>query len=163
MNEKIEQWLPWYVNGTLSATERAEMERYLAGDADARLEVAAFTRAANAMKSGSQRVPTDRGLYELMSRIHAEKSTRNRPAATGFLSALSAWFGTSWTQPAFALAVAVIGVQSFMMLRGTEDMQMRGAATSASANSSPSSTARAGGADVAYLRVLFKPTATEGA
>jgi anti-sigma-K factor RskA len=160
MNEQIEQWIPWYVNGTLGAKERAEMDRYLATDPEARAEVALLTNAASAMKSSAARIPADRGLHQVLARIHAEKSsrptTRKVEKSAGWFESLRTWFGTSWTQPAFALALVVIGTQSVLLLRETpETMQMRGANSA----TTPGTTAATG---TAFLRVNFKPTATEG-
>jgi hypothetical protein len=160
MNEQIEQWIPWYVNGTLGAKERAAMDRYLATDAEARAEIALLGHAATALKSSVERVPTDRGLDRALARIRAEKSPRpaKRSAAkpAGLLSALRTWFGTSWTQPAFALALVVIGTQSAFLMRDTpETMLMRGSSTTPAPAATDIATK-------AFLRVNFKPTATEG-
>ena len=161
MNEKFEQWIPWYVNGTLKQDERVEMDRYLANHAEARAEVATLMRAAKAMKSSAERVPADRGLYEVLARIDTEKLARRqaikltKTSRVGPWGAIRNWLGTSWTQPAFAVALTVIGVQSLYLFRaGNDEMQMRGAKV----NSSTAGPAK----DMAYLRVVFKPTATEG-
>ncbi len=169
MNEQIEQWIPWYVNGTLGASERVTMDHYLRNDADARAEVALFQSAAAALKLSADRVPADRGLNEALTRIRAEKTTQRsttqskttsssaakKPAK--FIDSLRAWFGTSWTQPAFAFALIVIGAQSILLLRDPPDtMLMRGASPTAAASTSVAD------ANIAYLRVGFKPTATEG-
>jgi anti-sigma-K factor RskA len=160
MNEQIEQWIPWYVNGTLGTKERAAMDRYLATDADARAEIALLSHAATAMKSSVGRVPTDRGLDRALARIRAEKSPhpakRNAAKPAGLLGALRTWFNTSWTQPAFALALVVIGAQSvFLMRDAPETMLMRG-------SNSATVPAAIEIANKAFLRVNFKPTATEG-
>jgi hypothetical protein len=167
MNEQIEQWIPWYVNGTLGANERAEMDRYLASNAEARAEIALLRKTAATLKKSANRVPADRGLHEVLARIHAEKTTRHSAAkstsstkndkSTGFFESFRAWLGTSWTQPAFALALVVIGAQSMFLMRDAPDaMLMRGAAINTTGESKNAA------ANMAYLRVGFKPTATEG-
>jgi hypothetical protein len=177
MNEQIEQWIPWYVNGTLGANERAEMDRYLATNQEARAEVALFAKAAAAMKASAERVPADIGLQSVLARIQADKIAKNvaassattkptlakAPAANakrGFLQSLTGWLSASWAQPALVAALAVIGVQSFMLFGGGKDeMQMRGnTPTPAATSATPGKAA----IDSAYLRVMFKATATEG-
>jgi anti-sigma factor RsiW len=157
MNEQIEQWIPWYVNGTLGAKDRAEMDRYLATNAEAHAEIALLRKTTDAMRSSVAHVPADRGLHAVMARIHAEKmSSRKAQKPMGFIESIRTWLGGSWTQPALALALVVIGVQSTLLLRDApQNLQMRGANGVIA-----SSTAAAG--PVAYLRVSFKPSATEG-
>jgi hypothetical protein len=168
MNEKIEQWIPWYVNGTLGAAERAEMDRYLHVDDEARAEVALFARASQAIKASVDHVPADIGLNKALSRIRAEKTStivnvgsdakRSSLSSPSLMQRIGNWLGASWTQPALALALMVIGVQSFMLFgSGKDEMQMRGSTVGAEKKGNASAAA-----DLAYFRVIFKPTATEG-
>jgi hypothetical protein len=163
MEEKFEHWIPWYVNGTLGANERAEMDRYLASNADAQRDVALFQQAASALIAQSNGVSVDIGLNKAIAKnraLSANKMGKSNVELKSenvdtFFSVVRRWFGTSWLQPAFALALTVIGVQMFMLTRGSNEMQMRGASTI-------SATGAARSVDSAYLRVAFNPTATEG-
>ncbi|MGL4234362.1 MAG: anti-sigma factor family protein [Casimicrobium sp.] len=165
MNEHIEQLLPWYVNGTLNPRERAEVERYLADHPEARADAQVLAKASLAMKASVAHIPETIGLDRALSAIRTETAQRGsktqtqgkRPSATqtGWLGALGSWLGTSWVQPAFAMALVVIGAQSFVLFNkgGDEAMLMRGA---------PATAGDAFAKDRAFLRVAFKPTATEG-
>jgi hypothetical protein len=163
MDEKFEHWLPWYVNGTLGANERAEMDRYLANNTDAQRDVALFQKAASTLIAQSNSVSVNIGLDKAIAKNRAsspyivgQSSSRlDGNANENLFSSIRNWFGASWLQPAFVLALTVIGVQLFILTRGSEEMQMRGMPTSATAGS-----ARA--VDAAYLRIAFNPTATEG-
>ncbi len=162
MEEKFEHWIPWYVNGTLGANDRAEMDRYLAGNAEAKREVALFQSTASALIAQSNSVAVNIGLDKAIAKNRAlstgsvgrSKVELVSEKKTDLFSEIRRWFGSSWLQPAFALALTVIGVQMFLLTRGPEEMQMRGAASSATAGKQH--------VDAAYLRVAFNPTATEG-
>ena len=53
MRDDVESLLPWYVNGTLAADERAAVERELAHNADLRAALAFWQLAAQAPRAGA--------------------------------------------------------------------------------------------------------------
>jgi anti-sigma factor RsiW len=152
--EQFEDWLPWYVNGTLGASERATMDAYLAQHPEARQEVTFYARMGETMKRRMEKVPADIGLAKTLARIELERQKSTvKPATTevqgGLLSKL---LGGGWMKPALALSAAVILGQSVLLVQQRQDAtQYRGTATSAPVK-----------ADGAYLRVVFKANATEG-
>jgi hypothetical protein len=162
MEEKFEHWIPWYVNGTLGSAERAEMDRYLASNAGAKREVALFQKAASALTAQSNGVSVNIGLAKAIAKNRASSPDAIGQSAKkldsksneSLLSSIRNWFTGSWLQPAFALALTVIGVQMYLLTRGSDEMQMRGASTTTVAEKRY--------VDAAYLRVAFNPTTTEG-
>jgi hypothetical protein len=162
MEEKFEHWIPWYVNGTLGANERAEMDRYLEGNTDAKREVALFQKAALALIAQSNGVSVNIGLAKAIEKNRASSAYSIGRSSVkldsslneGLLPSIRNWFNRSWLQPAFALALTVIGVQMYLLTRGSDEMQMRGASTTTAAERRH--------VDAAFLRVTFNPTATEG-
>jgi anti-sigma factor RsiW len=160
MEEKYEHWLPFYVNGTLAPSERMEMDRYLAAHPEARADVALFSQVAQSMNALANRTPERIGLDKAIAQnrsFASEKKgrTSSMPLSQSLLAMrVRDWFGRSWLQPAFAMALVVVGVQTVLLVGGDDSVQMRGAA-------STSTSLRAAG-DVVYLRVSFAPTATEG-
>jgi anti-sigma factor RsiW len=151
--EQFEDWLPWYVNGTLGAKERATMEAYLATHPEARQEVTFYARMGETMKRRMEKVPADIGLAKTLARIEQERqksAVKHAAVETGggFLSKL---LGGGWMKPALALSAAVILGQSVLLVQQRhEGTQYRGGATAPAQ------------ADGAYLRVVFKANATEG-
>ncbi len=154
MDEKFEDWLPWYVNGTLGAKERTEMDRYLAANPEARSEALLFERTAEAMSRDADRVPTDLGLAKTLAKNSAHRANRKSgDDAANWYEAAKRWLGTSWLQPAFVLSITLLGAQSLWLIYDRSDHPMRGqSATELRVRSD----------QVSFLRVSFMPTATEG-
>ena len=106
MNLRFQELLPFYVNGTLPAEERAWMDRQLAEHADARAELdgcrALQARIAHSLPEVGDTV----GLDKVMARIRADQPGR--------LERLAAWLGFSGgLRPATAFAgLAIIAVQA---------------------------------------------------
>lgn len=151
--EQFEDWLPWYVNGTLGAKERAAMDAYLAQHPEARQEVTFYARMGETMKRRMEKVPADIGLAKTLARIDQEsqKSAVKPAAPEAGPSFFSRLLGGGWMKPALALSAAVILGQSVLLVQQRDAAtQYRGAVTSPAK------------ADGAYLRVVFKANATEG-
>ena len=116
--------LPFYVNGTLSADEKARVEAALAADPDLRVELEAVQRiAALVRRGGAQLAPSDETgapdrLLGLLSRIDAESGPATAGARRGGLFGRRPQAGrseprtTAWVwKPAFAAAAALAVVQ----------------------------------------------------
>ncbi|MBI3154140.1 MAG: hypothetical protein HYZ20_01885 [Burkholderiales bacterium] len=104
MNERFEELLPWYVNGTLGDEDRAWVEDYLARDPQARAELEWQQSLRSRMLEGAPRVPETIGLAKAMKLIRGD-----RPTWSERLSAFFAGFGM---RPATALAAfAIVAVQ----------------------------------------------------
>lgn len=151
--EQFEDWLPWYVNGTLGAKERAAMDAYLAQHPEARQEVTFYARMGETMKRRMEKVPADIGLAKTLARIEQErqKSTVETPSPEAGQSFLARLLGGGWMKPALALSAAVILGQSVLLVQQRGEVTQYRGATTVPAK-----------VDGAYLRVVFKANATEG-
>lgn len=165
--EQFTEWLPWYVNGTLNAKDRAAMDAYLAKSSLARDEVKYYERMAATMQRRAENIPADVGLAQTLQRIKVSPKTQATPptARRAEPNAPDAsepnWFqrllGGGWMKPALGCAAAVIVAQGVLLV------QQRDAAIIYRGKASISDVKTTGAkAEAAYLRVVFKPNATEG-
>jgi hypothetical protein len=106
MNLRFQELLPFYVNGTLQAEERAWMERELAEHADARAELDACRALQARIAHSLPEVADTIGLDKVMARIRADQP--------GWLDRVAALLGISGgLRPAAAFAgLAIIAVQA---------------------------------------------------
>jgi len=135
MNPRFHELLPWYVNGTLGADDRAWMEAYLAENATARAELAWMQTLGEEVRRSAPQVPPTLGLAQTLTRIRAERPSAARRLAR-WLQALVPWQGASGgLRPAWGLAMAaVIVVQVAVIGRllpaaGDESQQVRSGTT----------------------------------
>jgi anti-sigma factor RsiW len=124
--------LPWFVNGTLEASERAAVEQHLLGCSRCRDEVAFLGALRQGVKAlAVAEGPGDLGRKRLLRDVRAERRA-----------------GRRWWRPALAAAAAVIVVQGVvlagLLLREPGIVPLGGP--------------RAEGATV---QIQFAPTATE--
>jgi anti-sigma factor RsiW len=155
----IEELLPFYANGRISAADKARVERALASDPELamRLEIIREDMAETILLNESLGAPSPRALDKLMAGIEAEPQQAPLLARTrgGFL----AWLGQFLAaQPprrlayASAAALALIAIQGAALtgfaLRGGSDFQ----------------TASAPGTQASerYVLLSFKPEAKAG-
>lgn len=104
MNERFEELLPWYVNGTLGDADRAWVDDYLARNPQARAELEWQQSLRARLLEGAPRVPETIGLAKAMTLIRGD-----RPTWSERISAFFAGFGM---RPATALAAfAIVAVQ----------------------------------------------------
>jgi anti-sigma-K factor RskA len=109
MKARFDELLPWYVNGSLGADERAWVERYLADHPESRAELDWYRSLARNLHDKAPEVPATLGLAKVMSRIDAE-----RPDWT---ERLTAWLGTLGLRPAAAFAgLAIFAVQGAVIV-----------------------------------------------
>lgn len=88
---KVEEMLPWYVNGTLTADERETVEAYLAQVPEARDEVAFLRRLRDEVKARQPTTtPGEFGLKRLERQIEKERKARWRSAGPWRAAAIAA-------------------------------------------------------------------------
>lgn len=103
-NERFAELLPWYVNGSIEAADRAWVESYLAEHPDARAELAWYQSLQKRIQETVPAVPATIGLSRAMNLIRGD-----RPTLAERVSALVASLGM---RPAMALSLlAIIVVQ----------------------------------------------------
>jgi anti-sigma factor RsiW len=160
--EKFDEWLPWYVNGTLNAKDRAVMDAHLAATPAAREELRFYERMTATMKRRADSIPEDIGLAKTLARIQAAPRAAMYPSSPKSSAADDeSWFsrllGGGWMKPALGFAMAVILGQSVLLVQQREEAIVYRSKT-------PVVTAAATGVktEAAFLRVVFKASATEG-
>lgn len=122
--------LPFYINGTLAAGERAEVEAFLALDAEARAELA-FARAlaGAARKHADERDPMA-GFAQFQKRLATARAASQKPGRRGWRDWAASW-GFS---PALGFVIALLGLQTVMNLgvlpRAPDEPVTRSLATS---------------------------------
>jgi hypothetical protein len=118
----FEEMLPFYVNGTLSAEDRAAVEAYLQAHPEAQSELRWFESLQAKVREDVPPVSSEVGLERAMQRIRAEGPAPKgaRPAAQpGFGERLRQFFASLVPQPvlkpALAAALAVVAVQAVVI------------------------------------------------
>jgi uncharacterized membrane protein len=128
MNERFDELLPWYVNGTLGATDREWVESYLAAHPESQAELTWYRSLSTKLLDNAPAVPDTIGLAKVMSLIRGD-----RPS---FAERVTAFFGTLGMRPAAAFAgLAIVAVQGGFILNllraaPDESTELRAAAAS---------------------------------
>jgi len=105
MSDSFNELLPWYVNGTLGAEDRAWVERHLNEHPEARAELDWYQSLQSRIVEAAPSVPATIGLAKAMTLIRGDRPT--------FAERVSAFFGGFGLRPAVALAgFAVFAVQA---------------------------------------------------
>lgn len=129
MDKRFNELLPWYVNGTLSAEDRAWVDRYVAEHPDARAELAWHQSLKSRIHESAPQVPATIGLAKTMLLIRGD-----RPTLTERIMGFLGGFGTGPVaafslRPALALGMlAVIVAQGgviFNMMRQADESEMQ--------------------------------------
>ncbi|MES1264295.1 MAG: hypothetical protein ABUU24_01435, partial [Variovorax sp.] len=109
MNERFEELLPWYVNGSLGAEDRAWVDAYLEQNPDARDELAWFRSLQQRVQENAPAVPETIGLARAMRLIQGDRPT--------LAERIGALFGNFGMRPSYALAaLAIMAVQAGVIL-----------------------------------------------
>lgn len=109
MSQRFDELLPFYVNGTLGADDRAWVERQLADSADARAELEWMRSLQSRIQHSLPPVPATIGLDKAMQRI--------RGPQPGLAERVRAFFDLLGARPATAFAgLAIIAVQAGVIL-----------------------------------------------
>jgi anti-sigma factor RsiW len=121
MDERFSELLPWYVNGTLNAEDRAWVERYLKEHPQARAELDWYRSLKAKIHDSVPEVPATIGLAKTMLLIRGDRPT--------LAEKISAFFGDFALRPAMALGMfAVIAAQSgviFNMIQQADEDEMQ--------------------------------------
>jgi len=155
MSDRLSELLPWYVNGSLDAGERAWVEQELRAHPEAAGELDWYRSLRDSVQADLPAVSDEIGLERALARIRAERpspAARIEPAAPSLAGRVSRWLSGWGMTPAFAAAAVVVLVQAgfiaHLLSQATPEREFRslrpGAAT--------------GGA---VLRINLKPEATE--
>jgi hypothetical protein len=109
MNERFEELLPWYVNGSIGAEDRAFVEAYLEQHPEARGELEWYRSLQRRVQENAPTVPATIGLAKAMRLIQGDRPT--------FAERFSAFFGNFGMRPSYAMAaLAVVAVQGGVIL-----------------------------------------------
>ncbi len=146
----IEELLPWYVNGTLSADERQRVETHLASHPDADEEVR-FLQALRASVKQTELPVDELGWRRLQRTMRADPTAETTTQAT--VTSISS---PTWMKFAVAASLTVALLQGLYILRPADD-PMAGYTTL----SGGSAVAIAEGTVLAQID--FAPEATEAA
>jgi hypothetical protein len=104
MKERFEELLPWYVNGSLGAEDRAFVEAWLAQHPEARSELDWYRSLQRRVQENAPAVPATIGLAKAMRLIQGDRPT--------FAERVGAFFGNLGLRPAYAFAtLAIVAVQ----------------------------------------------------
>jgi hypothetical protein len=116
MNERFSELLPWYVNGTLSAEDRAWVDRYLAEHPAARAELEWFQSLQTRIHENVPPVPATIGLAKAMKLIRGDRPT--------FAERISAFFSDFGMRPAVALGMfAIFAVQGVIIFNQMQQVR----------------------------------------
>ena len=117
MNERFEELLPWYVNGSLGPEDRAFVEAWLEQHPEARGELDWYRSLQRRVQENAPAVPATIGLAKAMRLIQGDRPT--------FGERVAAFFGNLGIRPAYAMAaLAIVAVQGGVivnLLSGARD------------------------------------------
>jgi hypothetical protein len=165
--DRFDQLLPFYVNGTLSTADQQWFETIVTSNPQAMAQVQFYQRMAKTMQARYDAVPDTIGLDKTLARIAAQTTTAQSPSPTApnASNQRSSWLANllsgGWMKPALALSMVVMGVQAVMLFnRPTkpEPIVYRGADTAGVVKGATNTDTPSG----VYVRVLVKPTTTDG-
>jgi anti-sigma-K factor RskA len=113
--------LPWFVNGTLDAGERAQVEQHLHDCPACRRECAWLQQLAAACSEDEVQVDASRAFARLAPRLTGDGEPCPRSAARPGRTGLLAWWGASrgaWLRFAVALQLGVIVTLGAVLVAG---------------------------------------------
>jgi preprotein translocase subunit Sss1 len=154
MNERLNELLPWYANGTISASDRAWVDTQLPAHPEARAQLRWLESLQTRMRENAPEVPADIGYGRALAMIRAEERVRAARASLepSFGERVRSWFAGFGLTPALAAAAAIVAVQGVVIfnMKSTMDTQY-----------SEIRSLKEGPASAPLLRVSFKPDAKE--
>ena len=161
--EKFNQWLPFYLKGSLATRQQEWMERYLEQRPEAQPELRFNRVLGESLRDALPDDPPDLGLERLLARIRAEDAAPQKPKAARINFFQRLWLELSEISLSPLSAVTVILVVAQTGLIAALLIKPNNAAVNAEEYGqwrSPSAVAAAKEGPV--LRMTFKSTATEG-
>jgi len=109
MNDRFDELLPWYVNGTLNAEDKEWVERYMAAHPDSQAELAWYRSLATKIRDAAPAVPDSIGLAKAMTLVRGDRPT--------LAERFAGFFGALGLRPAAAFAgIAIFAVQGAIIL-----------------------------------------------
>lgn len=112
--DRFDELLPWYVNGTLPQDERTWMDAFVQAHPEANARYRVERTLAATLQEEAAAVPADLGFAKLMQRVRQEQPAA--PTKAGFLQrmneALGEFFAGFRLTPAMGTAFAVILAQA---------------------------------------------------
>jgi hypothetical protein len=153
MNARFDELLPFYVNGTLGAEDRAWIDSYLREQPLAENELRWLRAVQTTVQAEAVPASAEVGLERVMQRIHGERKTAAPSKPQGLANWLSRLFSPPVLKPMFAGAMAVVALQAVVISSLMTERD----------DTSPIRTVPLGGVveHGAYVKVNFKPDARE--
>ena len=121
MNERFEELLPWYVNGTLGADDRGWVERYAAEHPEAQAQIDWCRGLQAHIQASAPQIAPALGLDRVLQRIRGERPTMAKRVRS-WLRALAAAPVAAVARPIGAVAaLAIIVVQGGIIYQMRQD------------------------------------------
>lgn len=117
VHEKALELLPWFVNGTLAARERAEVERHIRGCVPCRIALQEQRQLqALIQEQPTVRLSPEKGFADLLHEVDRPRRRRTGATLRGWDLSLSLGLAP-WTRRAVTIAVLVLsfGLASWML------------------------------------------------
>ena len=161
MKARFDELLPFYVNGSLSDTDRSWVDDYLREHPSAHAELHWYESLQSRLREDVPAVSSEIGMELALRRIRAESPASQRAPepdkSPGLMGRLRDWFAPLVSQailrPAFAGALAIVALQgaviTTLMLDRDESSELRALKASGVVEKGP------------YLKVNFKSDARE--
>jgi hypothetical protein len=156
MNDRLNELLPWYANGTISATDRSWVDAQLAAHPEVAAQLRWYQSLQGRIRENTPAVAPDIGFDRAMSMIRAEDRIRaaRRDMQPSLGSRITDWLARFGLTPALAAAAAIVVVQGSMMLGMMSTMDEQWSEIrSLKGTAAPAATP--------LLRVSFKPDTRE--
>lgn len=157
MKTRFDELLPFYVNGTLGADDRAWIEHYLREHPLAANELDWLRSVQAAAQEDAVPVSSEVGLERAMRRIRAERPAASAAAPVSFAERARTWWqrlaAPAFLKPALATALAVVALQTVVitsMVGERDDWSPERTMPPVGTTEPP-----------AFVKVNFRPDATE--
>jgi len=153
MKSRFDELLPFYVNGTLDAADRAWVESYLREHPQAADELRWLRAVQTTVQNETVAASAEVGMARAMQRIHGERKSAAPAKAHGLAGWLARLLSPPVLKPMFAGAMAIVALQAVVissMMNERDD-------TSPIRTPPPVSVTEHG----AYVKLNFKPDARE--
>jgi hypothetical protein len=119
MNDRLNELLPWYVNGTLNEQDRQWVAQYLREHPQASGQLHFYESLRDKLHEDTPQVSDEIGLSKAMARIHAlgkiAPAQRQVQRAPSLMERLRDWIGGIGLTPALGAALAVVLVQALVI------------------------------------------------
>lgn len=112
MNDRFEELLPWYVNGTLSKADAEWVAEYVRTHPEAQAELSWYQSLQTKIREDVPAVPADVGYAKFMQRVRAEQPAPRTVKAPTMGERLRGFLGSFSVTPRLAFATAIILVQA---------------------------------------------------